>query len=408
MFKDLLRLDTLRGEHGTGVMAVGVDQKPHTLKKAVLPGELFDMGRYDKTVTWEAQVLMGHNRWATKGKVNHANCHPFEHGDVIGAHNGTLVNQSLLPDSKDFAVDSDNLIYAIDKDGVENTIARTDGAFALSLYNHVTHTLMLCRNSERSLYFCWDKEMEVVFWASEEWMLYVAADRNKITLSDKTVDLHPYSLYTFDLPNLKSKAIDPPRVRKLEEYVRPKAPPPVSSNGGKGNSGNGKSRGNNTKGGLNAYTGERVHFYAVDTVPKGKGRTEVHGITVDNPNYEVRINVDDDIAYEMLNWEGEIVGQVCGNMSGYFNNLTKEHTPPYLKIDPKVCEYVQDVLTCDGPGDKQITEEEFNKLTKHGCSYCTQNLEFLVDECHWMDNHPFCEHCYDIYGNVILIGDNKC
>ncbi|MSE24831.1 hypothetical protein GKC32_10305, partial [Lactobacillus curvatus] len=72
-------------------------------------------------------VLMGHNRWATKGKINERNAHPFEHDHIIGAHNGTLRNQHLLPNHLDFEVDSDNIFHAMSTIGVDATIAKTSG-----------------------------------------------------------------------------------------------------------------------------------------------------------------------------------------------------------------------------------------------------------------------------------------
>lgn len=47
--------------------------------------------------TWkESNLFLGHLRAATKGVVNLENCHPFNYGDIIGCHNGTLTNWELL------------------------------------------------------------------------------------------------------------------------------------------------------------------------------------------------------------------------------------------------------------------------------------------------------------------------
>jgi hypothetical protein len=57
------------------------------------------------------KLLMGHTRYATHGKQAVKNCHPFEVGDIIGAHNGVLGNHKELnvTHNRKFEVDSQHL-----------------------------------------------------------------------------------------------------------------------------------------------------------------------------------------------------------------------------------------------------------------------------------------------------------
>src|SRR3546814_3056993 len=97
-------------------------------------------------------MLFGHNRAATKGAVNQENAHPFNHGDIVGCHNGTLYNVTNLDDHKDFKVDSENIFYDMSRNGAKATIAKLQGAFALCWYDESNRTVNLVRNSQRPMY----------------------------------------------------------------------------------------------------------------------------------------------------------------------------------------------------------------------------------------------------------------
>lgn len=57
----------------------------------------------------KAWFIAGHTRFATRGKVNRRNSHPFRYGRIIGSHNGMCD----APDK--FQVDSEYLFYALNK-----------------------------------------------------------------------------------------------------------------------------------------------------------------------------------------------------------------------------------------------------------------------------------------------------
>ena len=397
IFSDLLVMDSLRGPHSTGVMAVRPNGEVNIFKKAVLPHDLFDMGGYAKTVGFTPLILMGHNRYATMGAVNSTNAHPFEHGDIVGAHNGTLRAQYRLPDHQDFEVDSDNLIYAIDKLGTEEALKLADGAFALSLYNKVTNSIQLVRNSERPLSYAWSKDGKVVVWASEQWMIEGACGRGGMEIGD-IYSLDTLTLHTFQMPEKIAAKFQPVKVKKVKEFTPPKQQyrvPHTSTH----------KRVARTSTGI--AIGDTVRYYAIGLSNGTKFSGYVDGQTVASPFTEVHTYGSEAAKDEMLAWDGECEGRVVSVVPAFNHMDTGGRTRKgceYVVIDPQSVTLVPDEDT--QVYTEEYTEKEFNKRTKHGCSVCSTNLIFGEGKTVWMDAYPFCEGCWDAdYSNVKQIGE---
>lgn len=180
IFSNLLKLDTMRGPDSTGVLSVKVDGSYLIAKELGTPWDLMGYKVWDKLFIGYNSVLMGHNRYATKGKVSKQNAHPFEFDKVIGAHNGTLRTTHTLTGNGKFDVDSQVLYNSIDVDGVDETIENADGAFALSWYDKSNMTFNLLRNKERPLSYAFLKGGKTLVYASESWMLHIAASYEDI------------------------------------------------------------------------------------------------------------------------------------------------------------------------------------------------------------------------------------
>lgn len=182
-FQSLLFHDVVRGHHATGVAAIDTQKQLLTVeKKAVASPQFLEIAEVQENLfayKHDFNIYIGHNRWATSGaKDDDKNAHPFVHGDVVGVHNGSLRNQRLLDNHKDYVVDSDNLYHHLNANGLTDTLAKTDGAFALVWYDREDSTLNFIRNSERPLCIakltngCW-------VWASERSMLMWLVKRHK-------------------------------------------------------------------------------------------------------------------------------------------------------------------------------------------------------------------------------------
>lgn len=232
-FKNLLIVDAVRGTHGTGVASVGITGDVDWFKRYGNPHDLIDHKHYDKTVTVNKKILLGHNRHATTGSHTSDNAHPFDFKYVIGAHNGTLPNdvRRELTDYHKYDTDSEALYASINsniaagisfEESVKTVVGNMhDGAWALSMYAKKSKQLAFLRNKERPLFYCFADEGKILAWASESWMLWSQLMRAGIKIDDKVTQMSEDVLYVFNIPSTGSAFEVPKR------YQAPGAPKKV-------------------------------------------------------------------------------------------------------------------------------------------------------------------------------------
>lgn len=215
----LLILDSLRGTDSTGIAVVPRNGDVKMAKEVGHPFNLFDTKRYDKALMGMHRVIIGHNRYATQGKVNTKNAHPFEFATIVGAHNGTLSGKHRLEDSAMFDVDSENLYHHIDKKGIKDALNVLDGAWALTWWDKITEEMNFLRNKERPLFLTRSEDNGVMFWASEKWMLEIALARHTVK-HQEIVSLDPDMLVSIRIE--ASGKMDKPIITPAAtKYVAP-------------------------------------------------------------------------------------------------------------------------------------------------------------------------------------------
>lgn len=217
-FRDMVFVDTMRGWDSTGVF--GVDKQGNVLihKKAVSGPNFIrhpEMRDFLLKGVQCGQIMVGHNRAATRGSIKDENAHPFWVKDkIILVQNGTY--RGSHKHLKDTEVDTEAITHVLaEEDDVEAALQRINAAYALVWYNTEKKELNLIRNNERPLYVCDTKAGGIMF-ASEMETIFWAATRNKVDLKEVPKMLEPSVLTTIKLHKSHHEVVE----RKLDATFR--------------------------------------------------------------------------------------------------------------------------------------------------------------------------------------------
>ena len=204
VFIQMLSAGVVRGHHGTGVFAVDETGGAKLVKSAGPPYMLLVSEAFHKF--WselpsdKTRILVGHNRFATTGQKTTKHAHPFMKDKIVMVHNGSLDASTSTPDFKKFDVDSEALAHAISTIGLEATLAKTSGAYAIVYWDLNTQTLNMVRNHERPLHVFRDKMMNRLLFASEKEMLEWIVKRNFYGGTGTTFEELPvHTLWSFKI-----------------------------------------------------------------------------------------------------------------------------------------------------------------------------------------------------------------
>lgn len=209
----LLQIDVIRGSHSTGAAFINPQGHVRLIKDTVLPQELFQNKKFRKAIVKPFHVFIGHNRFATKGRISQKNAHPFDFSNTIGTHNGTMFGQHRLLNHLRFENDSENIFHMVNEKGIDDTWKNIDGSAALVFWDKKDRTLNMITDGKRPMSYVMTKDGEGVFYASEYWMIAAVCARNKIPI-DGIRNLGANVLFTF---SKKTKQINK-NIRKLEPF----------------------------------------------------------------------------------------------------------------------------------------------------------------------------------------------
>lgn len=226
-FKNLLYLDAFRGEDGTGVFGVTKEGNVQMLK-SVLPAGVFvysdEYKEFEKKMMHKFNIVVGHNRKATVGKITDETAHPFISGNVVMVHNGKLDNHRKHHETE---VDSEALCKYLEEHDANlvEAISKLDGAFSVVWYNAQSKKLRFWRNDLRPMFHAIINTagQPMTYFSSERSILASACARAGVTISDpeKTIyELAPDMLHELDMEakTLGWVSTDIPKVKK--EYPK--------------------------------------------------------------------------------------------------------------------------------------------------------------------------------------------
>lgn len=189
VFNELLVETQDRGHHATGIASFNRDGSYKTYKKDV-EAELMTTNdkEYLNIVNdfhgENTGVVISHTRYLTKGSAsNNNNNHPFDIGNVVGIHNGSVKNDDLLFKTYGFnrvgEVDSE-IVYQLinhynDKgitfNGMKNALERSRirGFFALAFVH---------KNSPELLHLVkQDRPMDIAYWEEAGIIIFNSVDK---------------------------------------------------------------------------------------------------------------------------------------------------------------------------------------------------------------------------------------
>lgn len=355
IFNQLLFADTLRGQDSTGVASIDILGNVDWIKRVGVASDLQDLRNYDTVVCTRKKVIIGHNRYGTQGAKSNANAHPFEHGTIVGAHNGTVPYDAKLklPDASTFGTDSEAIINSINKQGIEATLSVLHGAWALTYYDSGNETLNFIRNKERPLYYCFNKDETVLYWASEIGMLQWIIGRNNVEIGT-TYMLAVDTLLSFSIPDAAGLPFDEPTRQTI--LGAPPKPPVVVNN------------------------------YATGRFPSttfSKGGRYIGGVWWPDKSRE-----RDDPPWDNNLWE---IGD-NETLKDYFDRTDEALGGQLANLQAVTSVTYKHPLT-----NAIMTKEEFDEITQYGCDWCASDIiwgthaSFIVNS----NNEPecFCEDC---------------
>lgn len=215
MMNDLAYISGLRGMDSTGVYQFKFYQ--NKVQNELLVKEANDIGYFQWKHKWTKEgnrkilndtaciAVLAHVRAATRGSINLENTHPFEFPNMVAMHNGTLVSKKYQSNEK---TDSEMLFADMSERGIHAVLSELDekDAYAIVIADRQTGQLFFSRNKERTLYFAQHASRDVLFWASEEWMLRGIFKRHgQEILDNKIIFLHPDTIVKVDPKDISCK-----------------------------------------------------------------------------------------------------------------------------------------------------------------------------------------------------------
>jgi hypothetical protein len=186
--------------------------------------------------------MFGHGRYATRGSINEKNAHPFEEGDWVLVHNGTVYGLKTGGQGEP-EVDSHALVIQINEVGLKEALLSIDGAYAIIAYNKATEKFYAAHNKERPLHY-WRNHKHAFLMSTYAGMYFALCENTKYFTEHapmkNIVSMETDVLYELTKDGFEKadsvKKLPPPPQKPYWEREREAANHTYSGSGGRGRS----------------------------------------------------------------------------------------------------------------------------------------------------------------------------
>lgn len=434
---------SLRGNDSAGMFVVDdVKGTVKVLKRAVPIHDFVNdriYNKFSKKVFTDSKYIVGHTRAATSGTISMDNAHPFINKHITFVHNGNVSNANDLIKSNNhppFEVDSQHIGEALANNCVEDAIALLQGAFAIVWHDSKEDTLNIIRNTGRPLHFI-PTDSKIVF-GSERGMLAWILSRNGHQLDLSKLEEYKENVWYKYYNNDKIIDVETKKLSFKDSTV-------YYGNFGFHNGYTYYNHNNNQYstfqeklGKPNLDPNKEIPVYLIDykkfSHSSENGRITGVFCAAQDKEYDVEMFPINEKFQQFNNFieSQQLKYPEFGNSPAFFfkpareaKNYTTQSwdiicNPDYVigvVYKPnKIVRYAFDnksgqfsksetikvsntntgTLMLPGPNNTFVDENEFNKLTKSGCSACTGDLlpENATDIT-WIDSQtPICRNCF--------------
>lgn len=365
-------LSSLRGIDSTGMIGLTSSGKIDTYKTL---GSTYRFMAHDvweefsKRIEQRYNIVIGHNRSATIGRIIVENAHPFQHKHITMVHNGTLRNHNSL--AKKYGVehgtDSEFLCWLIAEEGIEKALKEITGAYAIIYHDATDNTMKFIRNTERPLSFGVNSYLDRLVIASEKPAVIFGMQGNTYHTEYQLKDCEVDVLYSIPVDEkkvvLSKRELDLPKYYGTSHYYGTNTYQKTGST---------KTYTTAADSTLDIPLGKRIIFnieIISDIEYDGTSIAHIRG----KHNLDSRIAVYftyngteaqflETYSNDTLTFSGEVEEIVCGS-----NGI------PHLMIkDPKP----HKIPTVVKLSNAMVSKERFEELAFLGCVDCGANISF--------------------------------
>lgn len=209
---EMLRTLYLRGPHSTGLgwwdqKRPGLDWIKHNVTPDNFLADKDVIAKLEKIK--DPITVMGHVRFATRGKTSPDNAHPFRAKHILMAHNGSLNSIFGMKNFHHFEVDSEALAQHIADVGIDQAVKDANGAWAITYIDATQRTFNIVRNSQRDLYITRERGRDTWYYSSEKKHLDWILSRNNYNYEEITqVPIHTLLTYDYKKNKLTQRPVE--------------------------------------------------------------------------------------------------------------------------------------------------------------------------------------------------------